>query len=151
LSTMSINLRISQENISCNDATVRADWQQNYTFQADPQTVFGQTEQLSARLQRVPGRGWYIVDFQGDNGKVQGVPGPQSGDAAAPDLAVTGADIGNGPLNPLTPGTVSPGTHTVTVTIKNNGSADLIVPLPLTITVNNSSNQQVSTFTGNMP
>ena len=37
-----------------------------------------------------PGKGWFITDFQGDNGTLQGtIPGPQTGDAALPELQVT--------------------------------------------------------------
>jgi hypothetical protein len=35
LASMQINLRISQTNITCNDASLRADWEQIYTFRSD--------------------------------------------------------------------------------------------------------------------
>ena len=151
LSTMSINLRVSQENISCNEATVRADWQQNYTFQDNPRAVFSQEEQLSARLHRVPGKGWYITDFQGDNGRVQGVPGPQTADTAAPDLVVTNVVIDDTRLDPAQSSPVFPGTHTVTVTVSNTGNAALTQPLPFTMNVTNGQSQQASTFSGTVP
>jgi len=131
LSSMQINVRVSQSNLNCNDATIRADWDQNYTFKNDQTCVnaqagtcqkqlFTQHEQLTARMTRRPGSGWYIVDFQGDNGKVQGAaPGPQTTfappSAGSVDLAV---------------GTVAPensliGTQTATldVLIANVGTA----------------------------
>ncbi len=123
LSSMAINLRLSQENITCNDATVRADWQQNYSFISNPKAVFKQSEQLSVRLQRTPGAGWFITDFQGDNGKVQGVPGPQTVDTAAPDLEISSTTIDGRPVSSAAPLQVSAGPHTVAVNIANNGTA----------------------------
>jgi len=35
LASVRINLRITQTNISCNDASVRADWEQIYTLRSD--------------------------------------------------------------------------------------------------------------------
>ena len=106
LSSMQINLRVSQSSITCNDATIRADWQQNYTFKGDQtcanaqagtscqKVLFKQTEQLTARMTRLPGKGWFITDFQGDNGTVQGVPpGPQTTFTAQPELQVTSLQI----------------------------------------------------------
>jgi hypothetical protein len=155
LASMSINLRLSQENVTCNDATVRADWQQNYTFIADP-SVYNQTEQLSVRLQRAPGTGWFITDFQGDNGKVQGVPGPQTADAAAPDLEVTSTTIDGRPVSVGVPLQVGGGSHSVAVTVSNNGTAPLQagVLLPLIMTVQDKNGTNVTTidsFNGTVP
>ena len=106
LSSMQINLRVSQANVTCNEATLRADWDQKYTFKNDPtcasaaagsscqKPLFSQTEQLTARMVRVPGRGWFITDFQGDNGTVQGVPpGPQTV-FAAPQTGTVDLEVG---------------------------------------------------------
>ena len=157
LASMAINLRLSQENVTCNDATVRADWQQNYTFIGDAATVYNQTEQLSVRLQRVPGNGWYITDFQGDNGKVQGVvPGPQTADTASPDLAVAGTTIDGRPVSSGTPIQVGAGTRTVVVDITNNGTATFAngAVLPVTITLQDTNGTNVTTidtFNGSVP
>ncbi len=134
LGSMNINLRMSQAAISCNDATVRADWQQNYTFKqvcqnfavgtqtvqacSDPNVPFSQTEQLSARMVRTPGKGWFITDFQGDNGKVQGVPVIVSPDTAAPDLLISSVSAGGG-------GILATGDQTVYAHVINLGSADV--------------------------
>lgn len=139
LSSMNINLRISQAQVSCNDATVRADWQQNYSFPQNTGLVYHQEEQLTARFTRVPGRGWLINDFQGDNGTVQGLPpGPATTDLALPELRVTNivtvaAQGGGGGLraangregNAVNPVPVAPGTVNVRLTVVNVGRAPL--------------------------
>lgn len=101
LASMNINLRLSQAAMGCNEATVRADWEQAYTFKEDQtcanaplgtlcqRVVFKQLEQLTVRLKRVPGKNWYITEFQGDNGTVQGTPpGPIQRDTSLPDLRI---------------------------------------------------------------
>ncbi|MBV9147480.1 MAG: hypothetical protein JO065_16320, partial [Acidobacteria bacterium] len=113
LGSMQINLRLSQANVSCNDATLRADWEQKYTFKSDQtcvnaaagsscqKVVFSQSEQLTARMTRAPGKGWFITDFQGDNGTVQGsAPGPQTSFAALPNLQISGLQIANASASP---------------------------------------------------
>ncbi len=139
LSSMNINLRISQAEVNCNAATVRADWQQNYSFPQNTGLVYHQSEQLTARFTRVPGRGWLINDFQGDNGTVQGVPpGPITSDLALPELQVTNittaaAQGGGGGLraasgsegNAANPVPVAPGTVNVRFTVTNVGRAPL--------------------------
>jgi hypothetical protein len=156
LASMAINLRLSQENVTCNDATVRADWQQNYSFIGDPKTVFNQTEQLSVRLQRTPGTGWLIADFQGDNGRVQGVPGPQTTDTAAPDLEIVSTTIDGRPVSAVAPLQVAAGPHSVVVNIANNGSAPLSgsVSFPVVITIQDTNGTNVTTvdtFKGTVP
>lgn len=123
LASMSINPRVSQAQISCNDATVRADWVQNYSTKTNPTVTFSQSEQLSMRMTRTPGKGWLIVDFQGDNGTVQSagqLPGPIATDAATPDLAV----ISVFPGSSATQTVVGPGAaQAFTAVIQNVGSA----------------------------
>ena len=124
LASMQINPRVSQAAITCNDATVRADWVQNYTYKQNPNISFNQTEQLSARMVRQPGKGWNIVDFQGDNGTVQGqLPGPAVTDTAQPDLvtlAVFPSYAGGASTNPPVP----PGSQSFTAVVQNIGGAD---------------------------
>lgn len=107
LNSMSINLRVSQAEVRCNEARVRADWLQKYTFREDrscegvvgacERVVFSQEAQLTARMVREPGRGWFITEFQGDNGTVQGAPpGPRQVDTARPDLQVVSVEPTSG-------------------------------------------------------
>lgn len=131
LNSMQINLRVSQASTNCNEATIRADWDQNYTFRGDQtcanaqagsscqRMLFHQSEQLTARMTRIPGKGWLITDFQGDNGKVQGAaPGPQT--TFAPPVAGN-VDLGVGSI--VAPGQLI-GTQAgaIDVTITNSGT-----------------------------
>ncbi|MCU1306393.1 MAG: hypothetical protein JWN45_1088 [Acidobacteriaceae bacterium] len=139
LASMTLNLRVSQASINCNEATVRADWQQNYTFKTDgtcdnlpagtacQRVLFTQTEQLTTRMIRVADPsgsrilGWNIVDFQGDNGTVQGTPpGPRTVDTALPDLQVQGLTSSTGG--------VAPGINTFSASVQNVGSGPLSAP-----------------------
>jgi len=152
LNSMNINIRSSQDNVTCNDATTRADWQQNYTFRNSPNEVFSQEEQLSVRMRLVPGIGWLITDFQGDNGTVQGVPpGPQITDQALPDLVVTSSSLGQSQLDILNPSPVAPGLHTVKATVSNTGNADLIANMPVTISLLDANSSVIATATQNVP
>jgi len=141
LASMNINLRVSQAAIGCNEATVRADWEQAYTFKDDQtcvglplgsicqRVVFKQEEQLTVRMKRVPGKNWFITEFQGDNGTVQGTPpGPVQRDQSLPDLRI-------GSLNPVsTPAAakedsaigIAPGTNSFAAVVENIGTADLL-------------------------
>ncbi len=131
LASMNINLRISQSQINCNDATVRADWDQNYSFLARTNLVLHQTEQLSARFLRTPGKGWSITEFQGDNGTVQGLPpGPSTTEVALPELQVVGLVTTAAQSGSPTRGArailpISTGNVNVKATVKNIGSAPL--------------------------
>ncbi len=124
LASMQINPRVSQAAITCNEATVRADWVQNYTYKQNPAIAFNQTEQLSIRMTRTPGKGWFITDFQGDNGTVQGqLPGPSVTDTPQPDLvavSVFPSYVGGPSLNPP----VATGPQMFSANIQNIGGAD---------------------------
>ena len=90
LSSMSVLVRIQSSSISCNTANLRADWQANYTFQNTATVLKQPAQQLTVRMARTPNQGWFITDFQGDSGTVQGVPpGPIQSDNAQPDLQIT--------------------------------------------------------------
>ncbi len=164
LNSMQINLRVSQSQITCNDATVRADWQQIYTFKNDPlQLTTHQQEQLTARMTRVPGKGWFITDFQGDNGTVQGVaPGPQTTFIAQPSLQVTNLvvlasaqpqqqeqardrrsvvhDSASGSITVDLP----PGTDTFQATVTNIGNAPLTQDPQLRFSIFDSGNHEIA-------
>lgn len=123
LASMSINPRVSQAAITCNDATVRADWVQNYTYKTNPSITFSQSEQLSMRMTRTPGKGWLITDFQGDNGTVQGqLPGPAQTSTPQPDLQINSGDVFPG----TTPGglVVATGSQVFSAIVQNVGGAD---------------------------
>lgn len=143
LASMQINPRVSQAAITCNDATVRADWVQNYTYKQNPDISFNQTEQLSMRMLRTPGKGWNIVDFQGDNGTVQGqLPGPAVTDTAQPDLIVAavyptyvGASSTNAP--------VPPGAQNFTANIQNVGGADFTAATVVRFQLRDANNNPI--------
>ena len=123
LASMSINPRISQSAITCNDATVRADWVQNYTYKTNSSVTYSQSEQLSMRMTRTPGKGWLITDFQGDNGTVQGqLPGPAVTSTPLPDLTITTGNVFPG----TTPGgtIVATGSQVFSAVVQNIGAAD---------------------------
>lgn len=123
LASMSINPRVSQAAITCNDATVRADWVQNYAYKTNPTIPFSQSEQLSMRMSRTPGKGWLITDFQGDNGTVQGqLPGPAQTSSPQPDLQINQGDVFPG----TTPGglVVATGSQVFSAVVQNVGGAD---------------------------
>ena len=164
LSSMQINLKVSQSTVNCNDATVRADWDQKYTFATDNscaatppggvcnRTVFNQTEQLTARMVRIPGKGWYINDFQGDNGTVQGVPaGPITTDSAIADLTISGLHQVSAGSRRGTTGAVAAGTATYQATVTNIGSADLTVSPDVVFTLLDAAGATVATDTEKAP
>src|SRR5213075_3213688 len=75
---------------------------------------------LTMHMLRTPGKGWFITEFVGDSGTVQGVPpGPIQVDTALPDLQVTtiASSLGGASL--------PPGINTINVTVLNSGNADL--------------------------
>ena len=164
LSSMQINLKVSQSTVNCNDATVRADWDQKYTFTNDNscastptggvcnRTVFNQTEQLTARMVRIPGKGWYINDFQGDNGTVQGVPaGPITTDTAIADLTISNLKQVSGASRRSATLAVAAGTATYQATISNIGSADLTVSPDVVFTLLDADGATVATDTEKAP
>ncbi|HUQ50208.1 MAG TPA: CARDB domain-containing protein [Terriglobales bacterium] len=145
LASMSINLRVSQANIGCNEATIRADWDQNYTFKEDQtcvnaplgsecqRVVFRQSEQLTARMKRIPGKNWYITDFQGDNGTVQGTPpGPIQRDTSLPDFHISALTISSAPAaaaanreTEISAVGIAPGVNNFAAIVENIGTAPL--------------------------
>src|SRR5581483_8090853 len=161
LASININLRISQAQVNCNDATVRADWEQNYSFQNNPNLVYHQVEQLSVRMSRESGDGWRIVDFQGDNGTVQGLPpGPQTSDAALPDIevqitnvtSVSGAvpvkgaraQASRGPATTSNDPTPIPtGSVQVTATVTNVGKAPLTQTVKVRLSLTDSAGTEI--------
>ncbi|MCU1308876.1 MAG: hypothetical protein JWO20_1, partial [Candidatus Angelobacter sp.] len=155
LASMTLHLRISQASINCNEATVRADWQQNYTFKSDgtcdnlpagtvcQRVLFTQTEQLTTRMIRAADSsgsrilGWNIVDFQGDNGTVQGTPpGPRTVDTALPDLQVQGLASATGG--------VAPGINTFSASIQNVGSGPLSAPAKIRFAALGPDNNEIA-------
>jgi hypothetical protein len=179
LASMRINLRISQTNITCNDASLRADWEQIYTFRSDEtcsnaaagqscqRVVFRQAEQLTARMTRIPGKGWFISDLQGDNGTVQGVPpGPQTTFVAQPNLQVTGLTLGNQqPQSKVlarsgvrasannatqTPVGLAAGTNFFIATVTNIGNAPLTQQPQLRISLLDADNNELIGTTENL-
>ena len=146
LASMNINPRVSQANIVCNDVTVRADWVQNYTFKANPNLPFSQSEQLSIRMSRVPGKGWYITDFQGDNGTVQGqLPGPAVTDNPQPDLQVTSVYATYTGGASAAAQVVPPGVQSFTAVVANTGGADLSAATLVRFTLLDANNTALTT------
>lgn len=143
LASMSINLRSMQESINCDDggagvATVRTDWEAKYSFKHDPtQVISDPVKQVTVRLVREPGKGWYITDLQGDNGLVQGMPpGPGESDEATPNLQVLSVTSGGPPAAlpqrqgaPSTQTVVPPGSNTFTATVTNSGPVEINAPI----------------------
>lgn len=135
LSSMLINLRVSQNTVICNEANLRADWQQNFTFKAAANlacaqasgSVCVQQEQLQMKMKRIPGRGWYITDLTGDNGTVQGVPPGPLVDAGRFDLSVNSVTP-IGPYIGTQPGAVD-------VEVENHGTADSPANAFMTVTL----------------
>jgi hypothetical protein len=153
LNAMNINLVVSQANTSCNDATVRADWSLNYTFKENPTAqVPTQKEQLSVKFVRKPGRGWFINDFQGDNGTV--APGPVANtDVALPDLTITLLPPGTGPQGYTARGGTAPATSSVPVpsgrntfmaTVTNAGDGTLTTGTTVHFSLRDASNNEIS-------
>jgi hypothetical protein len=148
LASMNINPRVSQANISCNDVTVRADWVQNYTYKANPTIPFSQSEQLSIRMSRAPGKGWYISDFQGDNGTVQGqLPGPAVTDNPQPDLQVTSVYATYTGASSTQSQVVPPGAQSFTAAVTNVGGADLTVAANVLFSLLDINNATLTTST----
>jgi len=148
LASMNINPRVSQANISCNDVTVRADWVQNYTYKANPTIPFSQSEQLSIRMSRAPGKGWYISDFQGDNGTVQGqLPGPAVTDNPQPDMQVTSVYATYTGASSTAAQVVPPGAQSFTAAVTNVGGADLTVAANVLFSLLDINNATLTTST----
>jgi hypothetical protein len=171
LNSMNINLRPSQSVVNCNDATLRADWEQNYTFKENTNVVFHQTEQLTARLTRYPGRGWFINDFQGDSGTVQGVPpGPIRTDNALPELrieqittssaqplrgtavlaargrvALSATDLGTGVLP------ISPGVTRFVARVRNVGTVPLTQPVKMHFSLIDANGVEIGSVDVDIP
>jgi len=148
LTSMTINVLPLSTDTKCNSAALRASWNQNYSFKTNPTIVFNQSEQLTVRLQRTPGKGWLITELQGDNGTLQGNPPGPVGSAdsgARPDLDISDiksdqghgnlvrgravrANSFSGQLPPLTPGV-----HTYQVTFTNTSQLNLTQSVDVTL------------------
>ncbi len=99
LESMNINLRISQSIRRCNEATLRADWQQNFRLRNGSCVVSStaglcfQESQLTMRMVRTPGKHWKILELQGDNGTVQGLPPGPNVDGNLPNLQIRNLQV----------------------------------------------------------
>src|SRR2546423_8479977 len=110
---MTINLRTSQFEKRCNEATVRADWQQNFVLKDGACATFTgglctNQEQLTTRFERIPGKAWKITDLQGDNGTLPAglPPGPNVLGGANFDLKVENFTVSPNLIGTL-PGTIN--------------------------------------------
>ena len=142
LSSMNVLVRLNgAPNVACNDATLSGQWQSNYTFKGATTLTTQPPENITVRMHRTVGQGWFITDFQGDNGTVQGTPpGPQTQQQALPDPAV----VDLGVFNNITYTTgsslsISGGATTFGATITNSGDADLTQSVSLAWTVTTGS------------
>ncbi len=142
LSSVIINTVVSQSNVTCNDATVRADWAQKFRFKSDPTIELVRTEQLSTRMVRQPGKGWRIVDFQGDNGTAP--PGPIVTDSAQPNLVVTAVFPSYASGTSVDP-PVPPGAQSFTAFIQNTGAADFSSATVVHFELRDSTNAVIGT------
>jgi FecR protein/CARDB len=139
LSSINVLVRLNgAPSVVCNDATLSAQWQSNYTFRGVTDITTQRPENITVRMHRSVGQGWFVTDFQGDNGTVQGVPpGPNSSDAALADLTVNDAGIiVNGTYTKGSNIAVSGGPTTFGATIQNVGNAAFTGPAKAVWTVN---------------
>src|SRR5579864_5671861 len=119
---------------------------------------------------RTPGRGWFITDFQGDNGTVQGAPpGPQTSFTAQPNLQVTGLQIvasstsqqtqrrqriANAPSAASAPQGVvglAPGVNHFVATVTNVGNAPLTQQPQLHFSVIDTNGTEIAGDTEQLP
>jgi len=158
LASMNINLVTSQNTIDCNTATLRGTWDQKYTFVNDgtcasvaagqtcQRVVFDQSEQLTVQMTRTPGKGWFITNFQGDNGQVNGTPpGPIVQDVAIADLTLTNLQAQAGGTS------IAPGNVPFTATVNNVGNGTLNVVANVLWTLYDSAGNQIVTTTTQTP
>lgn len=154
LASMNINVVIASSTINCNQADIRANWDQNYSFVSAPDFIQKQSEQLTLHLVRTPGKKWAITSFQGDNGTVQGsgqtLPGPTVTDQALPDIQVTAVGIpsavnANGALN------VASGNASFVATVVNTGAADLTANMPVHFSIRDASGVEVAAADQTIP
>ncbi|HUS18218.1 MAG TPA: FecR domain-containing protein, partial [Terriglobales bacterium] len=170
LASMNINLRLSQAAVGCNEATVRADWEQAYTFKDDQtcanltagavcqRVVFKQQEQLTVRMKRIPGKNWYITEFQGDNGTVQGTPpGPIQRDISLPDLHISSLTPSALPSAGPAAGRegsvigVAPGANGFAAVIENVGAADLLTSVKVRFVARDTNGNEIATDLRDLP
>ncbi len=152
LASMNINPQVGQPGVICNDASVRVDWVQNYTYKANPNIPFSQSEQLTIRMSRAPGKGWYITDFQGDNGTVQGqLPGPAVTTNPLPDLQVTSVYASYTGGSTAAAQVVPPGPQSFTAVVANIGGADLSAATVVRFTLLDSNNTALTTTDVSLP
>src|SRR5262249_9829377 len=145
---------------------------QNYTFQEDQTcsnaapgsgcrpVLFKQTEQLTVRMLRTPGKGWFITDFQGDNGTVQGAPpGPQVTDMAQPDIQVqslAAAGAASGAKRSVKGGGASVaglvvGANRFVATIVNTGNAPLSAQPGVHFSLRDANGAELATDDEDLP
>lgn len=161
LSSMAINLRISQVNASCVGAVLRADWELKYTFKNDSTCaglppgsactppVLSQSEQLTVRMALQPGRGWFIVDLQGDNGTLQGVPPVVTPSGVAlPDLQVSQVASPFGSVQPVG---VNTGVQNFQATVVNLGSTTFTTATTVHFSLVDSANTELASSDQNLP
>ncbi len=143
LSAMSVKIIITTSSISCNVANLQATWQSNYTFKGSTQLLQQPAENVFVRMNRVVGQGWYITDFQGENGTVQGAPpGPQSNvDVALPDLQLTNVRASADGTTGIPIGGAVPSNFYVLADVANVGN------LAVTQAVDTQFNVTVGSFT----
>ncbi|MEO6120015.1 MAG: FecR domain-containing protein, partial [Terriglobales bacterium] len=170
LASMNINLRLSQAAMGCNEATVRADWEQAYTFKDDltcanapvgslcQRVVFKQQEQLTVRMKRIPGKNWYITEFQGDNGTVQGTPpGPIQRDTSLPDLRISSLSPAALPAGAPAAGKadnaigIAPGANGFAAIVENTGTADLQTSVRVRFVARDGSGNEIATDLRELP
>jgi hypothetical protein len=157
LDTMSIRIIVDDVSINCNEATIRSEWQENYSFHQSPNHIQHLTpQQMTVKLSRTPGKGWFITALNGDNGTVQGLPvGPVLTDAPAPQLAVLDVSV-----TAVVPAPVRASTATATTipvvplgpvkfsaTVSNTGSADVNLPLEVEFFLLDGKGNQIDTET----
>ncbi len=149
LASMNINpVPSGPPTINCNDATLGVDWAQNYTYQANPAIAFSQREHLTVRMTRTPGRGWYITDFQGDNGTVQGqLPGPATTDNPLPDMIMNSVYATYAGNSSTTAQLVPPGPQSFSAMISNVGGATLTAGTSVQFALLDASNNVLTSTT----
>ena len=179
LASMNINVIVSQNTQSCNTANLRANWDLNYQNKPVCSAVpvldssgnpTGQTqqvcstpplqkasEQLQVRMNRTPGVGWQVTDFQGDNGTVTNNVGalPAGPSAttfsAEPDVVVAGLQIANSVSANNSINVAGNTTTNFTVTVANTGDADLTTVMPVHFAIRDGSGNELVGTNQNIP
>ncbi|ABF40347.1 hypothetical protein Acid345_1345 [Candidatus Koribacter versatilis Ellin345] len=138
LTSMNIHLIVDDIAVNCNEASVRAEWQENYSFPQSPKNIQKTTgEEINVKFLRTPGKGWYITELNGDNGTVQGIPpGPVLTDAPTAQLTVLNVNVAISPTSGTVRRAAASAVPTVplgpvsfTATVSNTGKADVTLPV----------------------